>query len=114
MRRLGELIGSEVVDRDGTVLGRIHDVRLVQDGPLVEGFGAALRVEGLVVADRPLGIRLGYQRHAVHGPLLLNALFTRLARRARFVPWDQVASWEGGRVELRVPAGDLPGLPPAD
>jgi sporulation protein YlmC with PRC-barrel domain len=39
--RLTDLLGAEVVDRSGQHAGRVHDVRLVQDGPLVGGFGPA-------------------------------------------------------------------------
>ena len=39
--RLTDLLGAEVVDRCGQPAGRVHDVRLVQDGPLIGGFGPA-------------------------------------------------------------------------
>ena len=44
--RLSDLLGADVVDEAGRHAGRVHDVRLVQDGPLVGSFGAALRVDG--------------------------------------------------------------------
>ena len=69
--RIGELLHSTVVDADGKRLGSIDDVRLVQDGPYLEGFGAALRVDGLVVGRGGLAVRLGYHRHGVRGPALL-------------------------------------------
>ena len=41
--RLSELLGCVVVDERGRSAGRVHDVRLVQDGPPVGQFGASLR-----------------------------------------------------------------------
>lgn len=108
--RLGELVRSTVIDADGRTLGRVHDVRLVQDGPLLEGFGAALRVEGLVVGRGSVATRLGYHRHRVRGPLVLKALFGALERRARFVPWAEVTAWDGTRVVLGCRASALPRL----
>ena len=60
--RLTDLLGAEVVARCGQPAGRVHDVRLVQDGPVVDGFGAALRLDGLLVGGRAVGARLGYER----------------------------------------------------
>jgi sporulation protein YlmC with PRC-barrel domain len=37
--RLSELLGAEVVDEAGRSAGRVHDVRLVQDGPVVAASG---------------------------------------------------------------------------
>jgi hypothetical protein len=113
MKLLSELLHSEVRDADGRALGNVTDVRLVQDGPILEGFGAALRVDGLVVGTGSFAVRLGYHRHGVTGPALLKAIFGTLERRARFVPWDQVAHWEGSTVQLRVPGSDVPTLPEA-
>jgi hypothetical protein len=105
--RLGELLHSTVVDATGTAVGAVDDVRLVQDGPLVDGFGHALRVDGLVVGRGALAVRLGYHRHAVKGPVLLKALFRTLERRARYVPWDRVEHWDGTTVVLRCSADQL-------
>lgn len=109
-RRLGELLHCDVVDADGRTVGSVDDVRLVQDGPLLAGFGAALRVDGLVVGAGGLAVRLGFHRHQVKGPALLRWAAGALERRARFVPWDEVAAWEGGEVRLRCPADALPSL----
>ena len=35
--RLSELLGAEVLDEAGRSAGRVHDVRLVQDGPVLGG-----------------------------------------------------------------------------
>ena len=39
--RLSELVGRQVVANDGTALGRVVDVRLVQDGPLLDSVRTA-------------------------------------------------------------------------
>jgi hypothetical protein len=108
MKLLSELLRSEVVDSAGQALGSVDDVRLVQDGPILPGFGAALRVDGLVVGAGSLAVRLGYHRHGVRGPALLKAIFARLERRAHFVPWELVADWDGSTVRLRALASDVP------
>lgn len=90
--RLSELLHRRVVDADGREAGKVHDVRLVQDGPLLGTFGAALRVEGLIVGPAAVGARLGYRRAGMDGPFLLAAPLRRLHRRIRFVPWDRVVS----------------------
>jgi hypothetical protein len=108
MKLLSDLLHSDVVDVDGQRLGSVDDVRLVQDGPLLDGFGSALRVDGLVTGTAGLAVRLGYHRHRVRGPVLLKAIFAGLERRAHFVPWDEVADWDGSTVRLRCRTRDLP------
>src|SRR5438045_1964266 len=92
--RLSELLHARVIDSDGADLGGVDDVLLVQDGPFLDPFGAAFRVEGLVVGHRAVGTRLGYHRGDVTGPWLLKAFFSRLARGAKYVPWEAVEEWD--------------------
>jgi hypothetical protein len=111
--RLSELLGTEVRDADGERVGRVHDVRLVQDGPVQGAFGAALRVDGLVVGRggrNGLAVRLGYHRQRVNGPYVLNRLVLAMERGARFVPWSQVDGIDGDVVRLRARGDDLPRL----
>jgi hypothetical protein len=89
--RLSELLGRRVVDADGRRLGDVKDVRLVQDGPLIEGFGHALRVEGVLVGRGAIGVRLGIVRTDVKGPWPLTWLLRRLEHHARYVDWNDVA-----------------------
>jgi hypothetical protein len=103
----GELLGAVVVDRDGERVGRVDDVRVVQDGPVVEGFGAALRLSDLVVGPGGIAVRLGYVRRGVRGPALVRVLARLLERRGRMVAWDQVARVAPGHVELAVPRSEL-------
>ena len=109
---LSDVLHSRVFDVDGVDLGSVDDVRLVQDGPLLLPFGAALRVDGLVVGHAAVGTRLGYHRGDVTGPWLLKTIFSALERRAHYVPWDQVESCEEGEVRIRSRGSEL-GPPPA-
>src|SRR3954451_1340978 len=88
--RVGLLFGLEAFDLDGRPIGRVHDVRLRRDGPMIPGFGPALRVEGLVIGRGSIANRLGLARHAITGPWPLDVWGRRVARRAVFVPWDDV------------------------
>src|SRR5262245_54016803 len=107
MRLISELLASDVIDADGQRIGAVHDVRLIQDGPLLEGFGAALRVDALIVGVGTLAVRFGYHRHQVKGPALLKALFGALERRARLIPWHRVADWDGSTIRVDCRVADL-------
>jgi sporulation protein YlmC with PRC-barrel domain len=93
---MSDLIGSHVVDADGKRLGRVTDVRLVQDGPYIEGFGNALRVDGLVIGRAGIANRIGYARGGVRGPWLLRRLASALEGKAWIVPWTDVTASEAG------------------
>ena len=109
--RLTDLLDAEVVDRSGRTIGRVHDVRLVQDGPPVGAAGASFRIEGLVVGGTGLGARLGYARANVRGPWLLNALYQRLHADELLVPWPAVRALTEGRVLIGVAADELASPP---
>ena len=72
--RLTDLLGAEVVDRRGQRAGRVHDVRLVQDGPLIGGFRASLRLDGLIVGRRAMAPAWATNKATVNGPLLVKLL----------------------------------------
>jgi len=101
--RLSELLDRPVVDAAGRRLGKVRDVRLVQDGPIMSGTQAAMRVDGVVVSRGWRGVRLGYLRAEVRGPWLLRAIFGRLERAARTIPLRDLAWNDEG--PLRVTAG---------
>jgi hypothetical protein len=93
--------GSDLVDRpvvgpDGRTLGKVIDVRLVQDGPLMGAY-AAMRIESLVVGHHKLAAHLGYDRAGTRGPWLVNALVDLITRKNRELPWAD-ARLEGGVV----------------
>jgi sporulation protein YlmC with PRC-barrel domain len=99
--RLADLLDAEVRDAAGRRLGRVHDVRLVQDGPPVGGFGAALRVEGFLVGPTAIGVRLGFERDRLAGPWALKAVFRAMHRGLHVVGWRQVAAIEERQILLR-------------
>ena len=107
--RLSELLGLSVIDSDGRGLGQVRDVRLVQDGPFIEGFGHALRVEGLLVGGGALGVRLGIARAGVRGPWPLTTWFRWRERRARYIDWSDVAGHDERELHLR-PGAHLAGV----
>jgi hypothetical protein len=104
---ISDLIGAAVVDADGKRLGKVTDVRLVQDGPYIEGFGNALRVDSLVIGRDGIANRLGYARGGVHGPWLVRRLASAVEGKAWLVPWTDCRVREPGltvgkgRVELQ-------------
>lgn len=97
--RLSELLDSEVVTESGEHLGHVRDVRLVRDGPSLDGFGRAYRVHELLVGKGSLGARLGLDREHIHSPWILRAVFGR--RSPRQIPWSRVVSVGEGRVRIR-------------
>ena len=109
--RLSDLLHSRVVDVDGVALGQVKDVLVTQEGPQVGGHDAALAVDGLVVGGYH-ATRLGYERGGAQGPWPIAALFRRLERKARFVPWDAVAGRDGDTLRLSIRRQDLGSPPP--
>jgi sporulation protein YlmC with PRC-barrel domain len=117
--RIGDLLDAEVRDAGGNRIGRVHDVRLVQDGPPVGAFGASLRVDGLVVGPTAIGVRLGFERDRLRGPWVLKALFRTMHRGLHVVGWRDIAAIQEHRIELRAgaraggPAEEPPAAVPA-
>lgn len=107
--RMAELSGSALIDSSGQQVAVVHDLRLVQDGPLHEGTArAGYRVRGLVVGGGTLGLFLGYGGREVAGPALLRVPLARLARRARFVDWSLVEDITPGEVRISCRYDELP------
>ena len=96
--RLSELLGCEVVTAAGKRLGKVHDVLLVQDGPLQSNQTAALRLHALAVGQRSYGTKLGYNQGTVAGPWLLRRLFHR---PPTIVPWEAIVSRDSERIVVR-------------
>ena len=103
--RAVQLIGCQVVDRDGVAVGRVHDLRLVTD-PHRRGL-SGYHLDGLVTGTGSVGNRLGYTTDDVRGPWPLPQLFRRLCGTVHVVPWREVAAVDGRVIRLRV---DVAGL----
>ena len=101
--RLSRLVGSEVVDADGTRVGEVADLVLQQGGG--SGHGTSMTGVGLIVTERSHLRLFGYDRDLK--PVVLRWLVRRRAGRVLEVSWDQVASVGAGRVALRVRADRL-------
>ena len=86
---LSELFATEVRTTTGESLGRVRDVRLVQDGPL-DGYTAKLRVDTLVVAPSGRGLRLGYHHGGLRSPWLIRTAVRLLNRRVHTIDWSSV------------------------
>jgi hypothetical protein len=97
---MADLSRCVVVDSAGAVVGRVSDVRIVQDGPIERGVQARFRVEALIVGSGGIAERLGYIRNRVTGPWLLRAIFTRLEHRAKVIDVHDVAEWDEERLRL--------------
>jgi hypothetical protein len=94
--RLSDLLGADVVDADGDMVGRVTDVRLAQTGPVPPGPGvlAELVVESLLVSPHHTGALFGYERRREQGPALLRAVVRLIHRHALLVDWSEVAGWD--------------------
>jgi hypothetical protein len=98
--RLSEILGKEVVTTDGRSLGHVHDVRLVQDGPVIAEWGAAFRVHELAVGRRSFGTRLGYDRGEVDAPWLVKRVVG--PRPARHIPWSAIREHDDERMVVEL------------
>lgn len=92
---LSELLGVQVVSSTGDDLGRVHDVLLVQDGPVNARGQAGLRLHALAVGKRSFGAQLGYAQDMVKGPRLLRVLFHR---SPELVPWSAIVRRDEKRI----------------
>jgi hypothetical protein len=88
--RLSDLLGRVVLAPDGTRLGVVHDARLRRDGPYIQGFGPALRLESLVFGPGSIAMRLGLNRPDQTGPWPLHVVARRALRHAKVLPWEDV------------------------
>lgn len=86
---LSELLHTEVSTHSGRSLGRVRDVRFVQDGPL-DGYSQRFRVDALVVARSSRGLRLGYHHGGLRSPWLIRVAIQLLNRHAYTIDWSDV------------------------
>lgn len=101
-RRVGHLLGMSVLSATGERLGMVKDVRVTAPAGTA-GYGG-LVVAGLVVGQRDVGSRLGYDRRRQQGPLLIRLIVGFLHRDDGYIAWEAVTTvdWEGRRVLLGV------------
>ncbi len=88
------LLGTSVVDRDGHEIGKLHDLRLRTERD-------EHRVEGLVAGPGVIAERLGYTYGEVSGPWLLVVLMRHLAKRTRYIPWDDIVETTAEQIVAR-------------
>ena len=106
---MSDILGAEILDVEGTELGHVYDLRLVQEGPPIGPFGASLRVRAMLLGATAVGARLGFERNDVRGPWPLRAAFSALHDRMRVATWEQIAAIEESRIRLRVKADRVEG-----
>ncbi|HEX3393897.1 MAG TPA: hypothetical protein VHS52_05165 [Acidimicrobiales bacterium] len=110
--RLSELLHCHVIDAGGASLGSVVDVLAVWDGPPSDGSDATLRIAGLVVGRRGIGVRLGFHRARMTGPWPLASLLDRLERRSSYVEWEKVTSRDADTIRVSARRSDLRPPPP--
>jgi sporulation protein YlmC with PRC-barrel domain len=108
--KLTDLLGAQVVDAGGHLVGKVLDVRMAQRGPVVGSFGASFQPEWLLVGPRAAGARLGYDRKDVRGPWPVRALTRRLHANVRLARWRDVRAISQHRIDLSARADALPML----
>lgn len=92
--RASSILGTAVLDRDGRSLGRMRDLRL-------RAHGDDHLIDGLVTGRGVIAERFGYGYGEVAGPWLLVAIMRRLARRTRYIPWDDVQEIATDRIVVK-------------
>jgi hypothetical protein len=110
--RTSEILGVRVIDRDGQHVGKVHDIRVKRDGPVIGQFGPAYRVRTLIVGAAAVGARLGYGTGDVKGPWLVQRLFRRMHGDGVMVDWSLIASRSSSEIRINVPRSELPRVTP--
>jgi hypothetical protein len=91
--RASELLGAELLDADGSVVGTVRDVLVETDSDVGAPGPDGYRVAGLVVGPQAWAHRCGLAGGQTGGPALLRWLAGPARRSARFVPAAAVAEW---------------------
>jgi sporulation protein YlmC with PRC-barrel domain len=109
--RLSDLLERPVIDDTGRSWGQVHDVHLIQDGPLQPSGLAAFRIHGLIAGRGAFGTRLGYtdrpgidRNDTTRGPLPFRALIQHYQRHAVYIPWTAVQHVANEKVLVAAPA----------
>lgn len=105
---LSDLFGVEVRDEEGSLAGRVRDVRFSPSPPVVTSTGQPTwALSGLIVGRGGFAYRLGYMQEEAGGPRLLASIIRRLARKTGFVPWTRVRRITDSYIEIDGRADDL-------
>jgi hypothetical protein len=101
--RATQLLGCQVYDADGDLLGHVHDLRFEASSPSTgHKTGWNCRLTGLACGRRsPVGHRLGYGTGDMAGPWPLSAIFRRRRQRSLEINWSDVANLDRPRIELK-------------
>lgn len=106
-----DIIGTRVYDVEGTLLGRVHDVRITPGPYETQDSGKpAYVITGLVIGAVAVGTRLGYGRGRMTGPWPVTAIFRRLAGRSLVVDRADVVERSEDAYRLRRRAAELRSL----
>lgn len=107
--RLSELLDTPVHDSTGELVGNVHDVVLshrMLPVPSTDG-ARLLRIEHLVLRRSSFGGRLGYGLRSMKGPTPIAQVLHRIAEQAPIAAWDDIESYEDGRIVLRCTKAEL-------
>ncbi len=106
-----DIIGTRVYDVEGTLLGRVHDVRITPGPSETPDSGKpAYVISGLIVGPAAVGTRPGYGQGRMGGPWPVAAIFRRLAGRSIVVDWADVVERSEDEYRLRRRAAELRSL----
>ncbi|MCU1355842.1 MAG: hypothetical protein JWM89_1260 [Acidimicrobiales bacterium] len=106
--RLSDLLEHTVIDTGGRGWGPIHDVLLIQDGPLTASGEASYRIHGLIAGPHDFATRLGYATrpatdgNETRGPWPIRAFLRRAHQEAVYIPWSAVQDIDD-EITVRVP-----------
>jgi hypothetical protein len=100
--RATELLGCEVYDANGDLIGHVHDLRFEARAPSGRAkIGWQCRLTGIACGKRaPLGHRFGYGTADMAGPWPLSVIFRRRRQRSLEIDWTDVTRFERPRIHL--------------
>lgn len=94
--RMNDFLEMTVVDRSGTVLGQVLDVRIQPES----GARQRLPFVGLVVGRGRPGSFLGYDRRLDQGPWVVSRVVRLIHRHSGYLSWEDVTDvdWDARRI----------------